>query len=62
VAIPLSMVGFVLLANNNSGSVAQTGGLFCLAASIACPVLSGVYEHKRTVNNKKAVALYNQKY
>ncbi|HEX8514707.1 MAG TPA: hypothetical protein VF868_00815 [Bacteroidia bacterium] len=48
-----------------SGQVNQnllTASGLLLVGAIACPISSGIFKHKRTVNNRKAVELYNQKY
>ena len=34
----------------------------CGILAIACPIVSGVFSHIKTVNTKKAVSLYNEKY
>ncbi|MDF2436115.1 MAG: hypothetical protein K0Q95_491 [Bacteroidota bacterium] len=66
-AFPLGIASFATLlgGTNQYGQVndgALTGSFLLLGAAIACPVLSGVFKHKRTVGNKKAVELYNERY
>lgn len=67
-AIPLGIAAlYVLEAGAISGSGrlstgAVTGSLLLLGGAIACPIISGIYKHKRTASNRKAVELYNQKY
>jgi hypothetical protein len=65
-AIPLGIASLVTLASsqgyNTTNQGAVTGGLVLLGAAIACPILSGVFKHKRTLSNIKAVELYNQRY
>jgi hypothetical protein len=34
----------------------------CLVGAIACPITSGIYKHKRTLNNREAIRLYNESY
>lgn len=66
-AIPLGIASVALLGNSlnsqyqlNQG--AFIGSVLCLGGAIACPILSGSYKHKRTMSNKKAVQLYNQRF
>jgi hypothetical protein len=66
-AFPLGIASIYVLGNSvgsygrvSSGAVA--GGLLLLGGSIACPIISGVFKHKRIVYNRKAVELYNQRY
>ncbi len=52
-------------ANNGSRTLNSeylTYSGICIAGTIACPVISGIFKHKRTASNKKAIELYNQKY
>jgi hypothetical protein len=44
----------------NDGALATSG--IMLVGAIACPIVSGVFKHRRTLSNRKAVELYNQKY
>jgi hypothetical protein len=66
-AIPLGIGAIYFLGSsvNYNGSINQgylaTSGIM-LVGAIACPIVSGVFKHKRTLNNRKAVELYNQKY
>jgi hypothetical protein len=67
-AIPLGIGSLIALTSSfnsyggtvNGGYLATSGIL--LVGAIACPIFSGVFKHKRTTNNRQAVALYNQKY
>lgn len=66
-AIPLGIASIALLSNSvnsqyqlNQG--AFIGSILCFGGAIACPIISGGFKHKRTMNNKKAVELYNQRF
>ncbi|MCW3070940.1 MAG: hypothetical protein JWO44_830 [Bacteroidetes bacterium] len=67
-AIPLGIGALFVLeagAINNNGRLSTgtvTGSLLLVGGAIACPIISGVFKHKRTTYNRKAVELYNQKY
>jgi hypothetical protein len=65
-AIPLGIASVYLLGSSVSGTGLNSGALagsaICLAGAIACPIVSGIYKHKRTTSNRKAVEIYNQKY
>lgn len=66
-AFPLAIAGLVVMTNGidsygNMDSGSAIGGLLLVGAAITCPVLSGVFKHKRTTSNREAVELYNQKY
>jgi hypothetical protein len=34
----------------------------CLVGAIACPIASGIFQHKRNMSNREAIRLYNEKY
>jgi hypothetical protein len=70
-AIPLGIASLVFLtasvpsstSNNtrlNPDLVALSG--VCLIGAVACPIASGIFKHKRTLSNREAVRLYNEKY
>lgn len=66
-SIPLGIAALAFVAssmntygNVDSGKLAAGGIMLC--GAIACPIVSGIFKHKRTVSNKKAVQLYNEKY
>jgi hypothetical protein len=66
-AIPLGIGSIAFLANSVTASGTLNEGNFaasvlCFGGAIACPIISGVYKHKRKYNNYKAVEIYNQKY
>lgn len=66
-AFPLGVGSLYFLANSVNSSNTLNNGSFaasilCLGGAIACPIISGIYKHKRSVNNRKAVELYNQKF
>lgn len=61
-AFPLGMASLIVLSQPNSNPGNLAAGTILFFGSIACPVISGVYSHKRKANNRKAVELYNQRY
>lgn len=66
-AIPLGIAALYVLetgaaAKGRLSTGTVTGSLLLLGGAIACPIISGVYKHKRNASNRKAVELYNQKY
>lgn len=66
-AFPLGIAAIYFLGNSvNSNLTLNTGNfatsVLCLGGAIACPIISGVYKHKRKSYNRQAVELYNQKY
>lgn len=48
--------------NSNSEAIYTTIGAVCLAAAIACPVISIYNKHKKMNCNSAAIKLYNQKF
>jgi len=66
-AIPLGIASLVVLSKsvNMYGQVSNdklaTSALL-LCGAIACPIVSGVYAHRRTLSNRKAIKLYNERY
>lgn len=75
-AFPLGIAALTVLGKGlyQTGSSSGTGtqikvrpenavmAVVCLAATITCPVLSGVYKNRRANYNRAAVKLYNEKY
>lgn len=67
-AIPLGIASLVVFSNSystraakfSSGKLATSGLLLC--GAIACPIISGIYSHRRTAYNRIAIKVYNQKY
>ena len=67
-AIPLGIASLVVFSNSynprsakfSSGKLATSGLLLC--GAIACPIISGIYSHRRTACNRQAIRIYNQKY
>ena len=74
-AIPLGIIGLVAIENAITPSYTVNGqystktnynmvalGAFCIAGSITCPIVSGVFKYKRKKYNSEAIHLYNEKY
>lgn len=64
-AIPLGMAGLVLIQGVGSSSNSDAfliGGVVCIGAAVACPIISGQYKKKRKAYNTAAVKLYNQRF
>jgi hypothetical protein len=66
-AFPLGMASIYFLGSSvNNNNTLNTGNfaasVLCLGGAIACPIISGVYKHKRKHYNSKAISIYNQKY
>jgi hypothetical protein len=60
-AFPLGLASLIVLGQaQTSGGLAA--GTFLFFGAIACPIVSGIYSHKRKISNHKAVELYNQKF
>jgi hypothetical protein len=72
-AIPLGIIGLLALENattpsySNGQYTSKTNynlvslGALCIAGSITCPIVSGVFKHKRKLYNTEAVYLFNEK-
>jgi hypothetical protein len=61
-AFPLGLASAIVFSQPNSNAGNLAAGTVLFLGSIACPIISGVYSHKRKVNNKRAVDMYNQRY
>lgn len=73
-AFPLGIAGLTVLGKGLYQAQSTTGtkikvrpenavvAIVCLAATITCPVLSGINKNKRHAYNREAVRLYNEKY
>lgn len=71
-AIPLGIGAIYFLMQSQSGFYGQYGisvnngdlalSAVCLVGAIACPIGSGIFKHKRKINNIEAIELYNAKY
>jgi hypothetical protein len=60
--VPLGLASMIILSQPRLTDGGFATGTVLFFGAIACPIVSGIYSHKRKVANHKAVELYNQKY
>lgn len=67
-AIPLGLGAFYFFTNAIFAPSMQASKNYltltgiCVAGTIACPILSGIYKHNRNKHNRAAIKLYNELY